>query len=207
MLWWKQTECGPAEPPVTEGLKLTWAHTDNTSCVLDRQMALKTHNRACSLIEQKKKKIRYLHMEPRHIHAHTCSESHRISHHMMLIWKGGGGGSHELSLIHANTCSSSHTYSWSLTPFTKRHAHWWSATYFCHYQVHAHTNHTQKLKLACQFSQDLWPSDKHLSQFYSAPVCSGIYWKHATVWFASLVMISNSILQFARLHLMLFSLL
>ncbi len=70
---WNQTWCGP----VTGGVNLTWAETDNVPCVLDRQMALYMHTTMHALTHAFTK-IRNVLKELRtSIHMHTCTRRHR----------------------------------------------------------------------------------------------------------------------------------
>lgn len=149
MLLWNQTWCGPAaEYPVTGGVSLTWAQTDNVCCVPDRQMAFSTHKLRSHKIRSALTKLHT------YIHAYDTDrvrQSHTASHIMRLIWKEWEK-SCSLSLIHANTCSGSwarsHIYSWSHTPFTKQShcTHTGGQPHISFsYRVHAHANHTHRV--------------------------------------------------------------
>lgn len=85
MLLWNQTWCGPAaEYPVTGGVSLTWAQTDNVCCVPDRQMAFSTHKLRSHKIRSALTKLHT------YIHAYDTDrvrQSHTASHIMRLIWK------------------------------------------------------------------------------------------------------------------------
>lgn len=175
MLLWNQTWCGPAaEYPVTGGVSLTWAQTDNVCCVPDRQMAFSTHKLRSHKIRSALTKLHT------YIHAYDTDgvrQSHTASHIMRLIWKEWEK-SCSLSLSLSHTCKHmlwlmgtlAHIFMVTHTVHkaVPLHAHWWSATYFIQLSCsRSHKSHTQSRQLVRHLLSTFNPDTRVFTTYHT----------------------------------------
>ena len=165
MLLWNQTWCGPAEYPVTGGVSLTWAQTDNVCCVPDRQMAFGTHKLHSHKIRSALTKLHT------YIHAYDTDrarQSHTASH---ITWGSyeRNGKSHALSLSYMQTHALAHGHA---RTYIHGHSHRSQSSPTARTLVVSHIFHSAIVFTLTQIthteSSACTPSSHHLSPRYKS---------------------------------------